>query len=224
LVRRKARLEGFISGQIEDATEDERYAGEFEERSISQTDDEFFAGEILLLKELIERCQRLIPNDRKLQEFMNSMLHKILNESPNEKVLIFTEYRSTQDYIQQALAQRFGADKVELINGTMKTSDRREAIERFEANGQFLISTEAGGEGINLQRQCHIMVNYDLPWNPMRLVQRIGRLYRYGQKKVVLVFNMHSPSTADEKIINLMYERINQVVKDLATVGDEYNE
>lgn len=224
LVRRKARLEGFISGQIEDATEDERYAGEFEERSISQTDDEFFAGEILLLKELIERCQRLIPNDRKLQEFMNSMLHKILNESPNEKVLIFTEYRSTQDYIQQALAQRFGADKVELINGSMKTSDRREAIERFEANGQFLISTEAGGEGINLQRQCHIMVNYDLPWNPMRLVQRIGRLYRYGQKKVVLVFNMHSPSTADEKIINLMYERINQVVKDLATVGDEYNE
>ncbi|MAS24461.1 MAG: helicase [Oceanospirillaceae bacterium] len=224
LVRRKARLEGMISGEIEYAKEDERYAGEFEEISISQTDDEFFAGELPLLEELIERCQRLIPHDRKLKEFMSSMLHSILNESPNEKVLIFTEYRSTQDYIQQALAQKFGVDKVELINGSMKAIDRREAIKRFEGNGQFLISTEAGGEGINLQSQCHIMVNYDLPWNPMRLVQRIGRLYRYGQKKVVLVFNIHSPTTADEKIISLMYERINQVVKDLATVGDEYNE
>jgi len=61
--------------------------------------------------------------------------------------------------------------------------ERQKAINNFEDQAQFLISTEAGGEGINLQRQCHLMVNYDLPWNPMRLVQRIGRLYRYGKKK-----------------------------------------
>ncbi|MCF6209532.1 MAG: hypothetical protein L3K24_02400 [Gammaproteobacteria bacterium] len=84
--------------------------------------------------------------------------------------------------------------------------------------------TEAGGEGINLQRKCHIMVNYDLPWNPMRLVQRIGRLYRYGQQKRVVVFNVHSPDTADEQIIDLMYTRIDQVVNDMAGVSSEFNE
>ena len=106
----------------------------------------------------------------------------------------------------------------------MTHQDRRAAINNFEGPGQFLISTEAGGEGINLQRNCHIMVNYDLPWNPMRLVQRIGRLYRYGQKKRVVVFNLYSPESMDDQIMELMHERIGQVVGDLATVSGEFNE
>ena len=67
------------------------------------------------------------------------------------------------------------------------------------------------------------MVNYDLPWNPMRLVQRLGRLYRYGQKKVVM-FNLYSPNTFDSMIVNLMYERIQSVVESMSMVGKEYNE
>ncbi|HDI3200690.1 TPA: ATP-dependent helicase, partial [Vibrio cholerae] len=94
----------------------------------------------------------------------------------------------------------------------------------FEDVGQFLISTEAGGEGINLQDKCHIMINYDLPWNPMRLVQRIGRLYRYGQKHRVVVFNLYSPESMDDQIMELMHERIEQVVGDLASLSGEYNE
>ena len=113
---------------------------------------------------------------------------------------------------------------MEIINGSMGHDERRNAIRRFEDGAHFLVSTEAGGEGINLQRSCHIMVNYDLPWNPMRLVQRIGRLYRYGQKRKVLVFNMYSPGTMDEKIIGLMYDRIQQVVSDLSTIGNEFND
>ena len=139
-------------------------------------------------------------------------------------MLVFTEYRSTQEHIQKALIERFNATKVDLINGSMKQSDRRDAIEHFEQDGQFLISTEAGGEGINLQSHCHIMVNFDLPWNPMRIVQRIGRLYRYGQDKPVVVFNMFSPSTADEQIIDSDVPRINQVVSDLSIIGDEFND
>src|SRR5690606_16933934 len=98
------------------------------------------------------------------------------------KILIFTEYRSTQAWVQDALNQRFGEQASVLIHGGMAMNERREAIASFEeeTGAQFLVSTEAGGEGINLQERCHIMVNYDLPWNPMRLVQRIGRLYRYG--------------------------------------------
>ena len=107
----------------------------------------------------------------------------------------------------------------------MRHAERCEAIARFEGSGLFLISTEAGGEGINLQRHCHIMVNYDLPWNPMRLVQRIGRLYRYGQKHKVVVFNIHQTDTLDQQIIDLMYERIDSVVADMAQVQkDEFNE
>ena len=97
-------------------------------------------------------------------------------------------------------------------------------IAHFEDQGQFLISTEAGGEGINLQRRCHVMANFDLPWNPMRLVQRIGRLYRYGQGKRVIVFNVHAPQTLDAEIMEIMYARISQVVRDMAAIGDEYND
>jgi len=82
--------------------------------------------------------------------------------------------------------------------------ERAEAISTFEDKAQFLVSTEAGGEGINLHRKCHVMANFDLPWNPMRLVQRVGRLYRYGQKEKVLVFNVYSSQNvrfqADESV------------------------
>lgn len=226
LKRRKARLEG-ERGQlsnIEDLFEaDQRYIGEIEE-NFDHSAKEFFDGEIELLDELIAKSETLIINDKKISEFLDGIVDQVLLNNPNEKILIFTEYRTTQNYLLEALSERFGGERVDLINGSMKHQDRREAIKRFENNGQFLISTEAGGEGINLQKNCHIMVNYDLPWNPMRLVQRIGRLYRYGKKKRVVVFNIHSPGTADEQIIELMYERIGEVVSDLSTVGDEFHD
>ena len=225
LCNRLARLQSELNGdQGSEEPFDERYFGEWEENVASDA-KEFFSGEVQLLHELIEEAEHLKANDRKLQLFTDEVIRKILAANPAEKVLIFTEYRTTQNYLRNALSQHFGNDRVELINGSMVHAERREAIARFEGQGQFLISTEAGGEGINLQRQCHIMINYDLPWNPMRLVQRIGRLYRYGQKKKVVVFNIHQPDTMDQQIINLMYERIDTVVHDLAEVQkNEFND
>jgi hypothetical protein len=156
--------------------------------------------------------------------YLDEIIEVIQSNHGQEKILIFTEYRSTQSYLKETLEARFGSNSVELINGSMPHQLRREAIARFEEEAQFLISTEAGGEGINLQRKCHMMVNYDLPWNPMRLVQRIGRLYRYGQQKRVVVFNVHSPDTADEQVMEMMYSRIDQVVDDLAGVSSEFND
>ncbi len=226
LLNRKARLEGemikgFSSEEIE--SRDQRFFGEWEEQLHTDA-KEFFEGELELLDELISEADALRDDDRKLKGFSNKVISQILASNPNEKVLIFTEYRTTQAYIRQALEEHYGEGSVEMINGSMPHAKRRDAIARFEENVNFLVSTEAGGEGINLQRKCHIMVNYDLPWNPMRLVQRIGRLYRYGQKKRVVVFNLHSPETADEQVMNLMYTRIEQVVDDLAGVSTEYNE
>lgn len=226
LLNRRSRLEGEVNNgyTISDLSEqDQRFLGEWEEQL--QTDaKEFFDGELDLLDELITEAEQLRTDDRKIQLFMEELIDNILANNENEKVLIFTEYRTTQNYLKDALETRFGNNSVEQINGSMPHQLRREAISRFEEDAQFLISTEAGGEGINLQRKCHIMVNYDLPWNPMRLVQRIGRLYRYGQQKRVVVFNVHSPDTADEQIMELMYSRIDQVVDDMAGVSSEYND
>ena len=203
---------------------DERYIGEWEEQYISDP-REFFAGEVQLLKNLIDEAAALKANDLKLKLFIEEIIGKIHASNPTEKVLIFSEYRTTQNYLRDALASHYGNDQVDLINGSMRHTERREAINRFEEQGRFLISTEAGGEGINLQRKCHVMVNYDLPWNPMRLVQRIGRLYRYGQNKKVVVFNIQQADSLDQNIVDLMYERIDSVVTDLAEVQEhEFND
>jgi len=205
--------------------EDARFIGESEEQVLAGTQTkEFFDGELEQLDTLIAESEEVLKDDPKLKEFIDTLIPKILASNKNEKVLIFTEYKSTQEYIKSALEQQFGIGCVDLINGSMKHHERREAIRNFESDGQFLISTEAGGEGINLQDKCHIMVNYDLPWNPMRLVQRIGRLYRYGQKHRVVVFNLYSPESMDDQIMELMQERIEQVVGDLSSVSGEFNE
>lgn len=227
LERRKHRLrgeyeKGYTIYDLDDR--DQRYAGEWEEQLATDA-KEFFDGEMALLDELLAEAAQLRANDGKLQLFMQELVETVLAEYPQQKILIFTEYRNTQNYLKESLQQRFGTQCVELINGSMPHQERQIAINNFEDQAQFLISTEAGGEGINLQRQCHIMVNFDLPWNPMRLVQRIGRLYRYGQQKRVVVFNIHSPGTVDEQIMGLMYTRIEQVVSDLCVMnGDEFNE
>lgn len=222
------RLQRLLDDQAksiaEDEPSDERYFGEWEEQFATEA-REFFAGEVQMLQALIAEAGALKANDLKLKLFIEDIIGKIDAVNSDEKVLIFTEYRTTQDYLRNALADHYGSDRVDLINGSMQHADRREAIKRFEGQGRFLISTEAGGEGINLQSKCNVMVNYDLPWNPMRLVQRIGRLYRYGQKKKVVVFNIQQADSLDQSIVDLMYERIDSVVTDLAEVQKhEFND
>ena len=155
--------------------------------------------------------------------FLDELLPAIHGDNPREKMVIFTEYRGTQDYLLQTLSERYGEQSVSVIHGGQDRDERERAIIQFEdEGGQFLISTEAGGEGINLQRQCHIMVNYDLPWNPMRLVQRVGRLYRYGQQKKVLVFNISVSDSMDGSILNILYNKIENVVADMSVLGEEF--
>lgn len=224
LQRRVDKLRGEYQSQmalvsIDEA--DERFVGEQEEM-FEATREEFFEGEIAMVQDLLGKAAVVLNADEKLKAFIDGLVTLIHAKSLDEKVLIFTEYRSTQDYLRNTLMERFGQESVYLINGGQNYQERELAIAGFEEKGRFLISTEAGGEGLNLHRQCHMMVNYDLPWNPMRLVQRVGRLYRYGQKKKVVVFNMHAPQSFDAKIMNLMYERIGQVVADMSTLGEEF--
>ena len=185
--------------------------------------EEFFEDEVEQIDALLAEAAVLRQNDQKLAALLDSVVAPVVADG--KKLLVFTEYRATQEYLADALRTRFaGAGRVVLINGSMKLEEKLEAIDAFASDAAFLISTEAGGEGINLHRACHVMVNYDLPWNPARLVQRIGRLYRYGQTETVIVFNLHSRDTFDNAALDLMLGRVSQMAQDMAPVGADYHD
>lgn len=125
---------------------------------------------------------------------------------PGEKFIIFTEYRATQFYLQWTLKQHEISSVP--FRGGFKAGKKDWMRELFEKHAQVLIATEAGGEGINLQF-CSNMINYDLPWNPMRLEQRIGRIHRFGQKKDVQIYNFAVRNTLEAHILELLYKKIN---------------
>jgi len=126
------------------------------------------------------------------------------------KFIIFTEFRATQSAIIEFLG-RFGYS-CSYINGSLSREDRIDQVELFRNKNQIMVSTDAGGEGINLQF-CHCMINFDLPWNPSRLEQRIGRIDRIGQKFNALIFNFHLKGTVEDRvrgILEIKLERIKE--------------
>ncbi|MHC0035938.1 DEAD/DEAH box helicase [Pseudoneobacillus sp. C159] len=135
----------------------------------------------------------------------------------NDKVIIFTEYRATQLYLQWFLKQH-GISSVP-FRGGFKRGKKDWMRELFQKNVQVLIATEAGGEGINLQF-CNHIINFDLPWNPMRLEQRIGRIHRLGQEKDVKIYNFATKNTVEEHILKLLYEKIELFEKVIGDLDD----
>lgn len=124
----------------------------------------------------------------------------------NEKVIVFTEYRATQEYLLNYFRD-YGLISVP-YRGGMNRGKKDWMMDLFRGKAQVMIATEAGGEGINLQF-CHHMINFDLPWNPMRVEQRIGRVHRLGQTNDVRIFNLSTAGTIEEHILNLLHEKIN---------------
>ncbi len=122
-----------------------------------------------------------------------------------EKCIIFTQFRSTQDTIVHALEQ--SGTEPAVFHGEMGWREKEEALERFRTGVRVLVSTEAGGEGRNLQF-CRIVINYDLPWNPMRLEQRIGRVHRLGQEHPVRVVNMAARGTIEAYVLEILDRKI----------------
>jgi len=123
-----------------------------------------------------------------------------------------------------ALEQRYPGSGVRAINGGMSLDEKRRHIDAFDDWAQFMVSTEAGGEGINLHHNCYMLVNYDLPWNPRRLVQRAGRLYRYGQTERVVVFNLVAQDGFDNKALGMLLNRVSTIARDMSGVSSEFHE
>ncbi|MFQ6091153.1 MAG: helicase-related protein [bacterium] len=190
-------------------TDDEREVLEVKILSLSSSaTEEDILAEIDKVKDLIEKASQ-IRQDSKGRDLRKS-IDTLLTKNPKEKILIFTEYRDTLDYLRNHILADY---KTLEIHGNMNMEARVQAEKDFkEGDINIMVATDAAGEGINLQF-CHIMINYELPWNPNRIDQRIGRLHRYGQKRDVYVYNLQVENTREGQI----FIRLNEKVKTIET-------
>ena len=162
--------------------------------------------ELLLLDNAIAALNDVGENDSKARVLLDR-LEGLFQEQPDEKVIVFTQFRETQRHLEELFTGR--GWEVNVFHGAMNAGAKDRAIEQFKKNSgsQVLICTEAGGEGRNLQF-CHFLVNYDLPWNPMKVEQRIGRIDRIGQTQPISIFNLWVKDTVEERVLDILENRI----------------
>lgn len=161
--------------------------------------------------EVMERAEQLDPNDPKLEALQKIIINK--QKQPNNKILLFSSFRHTLAYLQDSLKKTIGL-RIGYIHGGTPDEERRQQRNRFSLEREdrealdLLLSSEVGCEGLDYQF-CDCLVNYDLPWNPMRVEQRIGRIDRYGQKSdTVAIYNLITPGTVDSDIYHRCLWRI----------------
>ena len=164
------------------------------------------------LLDAARRCEQA-GSDAKAEALIE-WIYKLQDEEnePELKVLIFTEFVPTQQMLKEFLEVR--GISVVTLNGSMDMTERQQAQDTFRSNVRVLISTDAGGEGLNLQF-CHVIVNYDIPWNPMRLEQRIGRVDRIGQPKTVQAINFVFEDSVEFRVREVLEQK-------LAVIFDEF--
>lgn len=183
------------------------------------------------LTELVTAGEAVTEETRVLR-----IIEIIKKRFPNESVLLFTEYKRTQALVLAALMAEFGKNTVGFINGDNKLDNivfpdgrlrslnkRREATCQAFNDGdiRFLVSTEAGGEGIDLQENCSALIHVDLPWNPMRLHQRVGRLNRYGQKNPVKVVSLRNAETVEALIWTKLETKLADIMRTVGSAMDD---
>ena len=202
-----------------------------EELPASEPKLDLVHDEIRWLTELIELSRR-VENETKIKRLVSM----VREEFEREPILLFTEYKATQALVVNALRATFGFETCAFINGDERlegvsdpsgnpeswVQSRDEAARRFNAGDvRFLVSTEAGGEGIDLQERCAVMIHVDMPWNPMRLHQRVGRLSRYGQKRDVRVRILRNPETVESRIWKLLEEKLSRIQEALTQTMED---
>jgi len=230
LERRKERLEELLrlgerpaergtvdEEELEDAPEAERFKREEElvERLTAAETREELQAEIATLSELIRLAREAERHEleTKLTELRKVMEDEHIQQT-REKLLIFTESRETLEYLAEKL--RGWGYSVATLHGGMSLDDRIRAEHEFREHAQVMVSTEAGGEGINLQF-CSLMVNYDIPWNPNRLEQRMGRIHRYGQQKEVRTYNLVAADTREGKVLEALFRKLERIQAELGS-------
>lgn len=224
----------FVRGRFRDASED---AGSMLslltlQREVCSSRDAVFLTLVNLFKKMDEQSPyrtqiwglisliKQITTNTKAEKAMEL----ILSFDKLDKVIVFTEYRATQEYLMKFFKDH-GLAAVS-YRGGMNRGKKDWMMDLFRNRAQIMVATEAGGEGINLQF-CHNMINFDLPWNPMRVEQRIGRVHRLGQNRDVFIYNLCTLGTIEEHIVSLLHEKINMfelVIGDLDTILEQMEE
>ena len=200
--------EAFELGELSEA-DIEELAGSDDVLDVIEELEDYAANREAALWE-IEVLERLVSElgglrDSKAEALVSVIADRILKDHPDEKILVFTGFLKTQEFLAYAL--KGAGYEVVLFNGQMDIEEKERSVRDFRKSAQIMITTEAGGEGRNFQF-AHIMVNYDLPWNPMKVEQRIGRLDRIGQSKEVLIYNLAVEGTVEDRVLDVLDRRI----------------
>lgn len=204
--------------ELEEMDEDDRDRLErlLEAVSIAENADEV-RREVAELRELAAQAVTVEDSgvEAKLSRLKNVLHEQGFFDHADQRLLIFTEFKDTLDYLLGNLND--WGFRVGCIHGGMKSGSRDEPGSRLYVEQQFregaiqvLVATEAAGEGINLQ-VCHILFNYDIPWNPNRLEQRMGRIHRYGQRKDCLIFNFVATNTIEGRVLQRLLEKLQEI-------------
>lgn len=146
-------------------------------------------------------------------------IDELQSEDPAQKIILFTEFVGTQVYLKELLESR--GYSVSVLNGSMDIEERNNALNEFKTSTGIFISTDAGGEGLNLQF-VNIIINYDLPWNPMKIEQRCGRADRIGQQRDVHIYNMIIGDTVESRVREVLEEKLSVIMKELGV--DKYSD
>ncbi|MDI6861474.1 MAG: helicase-related protein [Caldisericia bacterium] len=219
--------------ELEDYEENERWKIERDWETISVAENyQELKKEIENLDKLIRQAEDIINNEEevKLKELKKAIeegFKKIDEIGGNRKILIFTESKDTLDYLVKKI-KSWGYE-VNSIHGGMSLQERIDAEREFKNRTEVMVATEAAGEGINLQF-CHLMINYDIPWNPNRIEQRMGRIHRYGQQKDVHIFNLIAVDTREGTVFNKIFEKLDEIRRALGSdkvfdiIGDVFKD
>ena len=187
------------------------------EISIDEIDLVELQKELTVLKDLIQKTEnvRLYTVERKYQELEETLFDEqagLLNKG--EKIIIFTESVDTLRFLEERLLQH--VPSIAKIKGSLSMEQRRQQVNHFRNKCQIMLATDAGGESINLQF-CNQIINYDIPWNPNKLEQRMGRIHRIGQKNEVFVFNLVAKNTREGSVMVRLLEKMGQMRTDLGS-------
>lgn len=168
-------------------------------------------SEVKLLLEAARSCEQLMIDAK--AEALLEWIYRLQQEEndPDLKALVFTEFVPTQEMLRGFLSDR--GFSVVCLNGSMNMEDRKNVQDSFASDARIMISTDAGGEGLNLQF-CHVVINYDIPWNPMKLEQRIGRVDRIGQSHVVRAVNFVFQDSVEHRVREVLEEKLAVIMEE----------
>jgi hypothetical protein len=219
---RQQQIDARVPDDFDELPEEEQ------QEIMAELEDAVISVDPIALKDEISQLEKLIAQalllekrevESKLRKLREVLTQEGIFEDPKMKLLIFTEHKDTLDYLVEKMRDEWKLS-VTQIHGGMKIGDRDTPGSRIYAEREFretcqvMAATEAAGEGINLQF-CWFMINYDIPWNPVRLEQRMGRIHRYLQEKDCLILNFVATNTREGRVLHKLFERLQSIESDL---------